>query len=103
VVSNWDVSLHDVLERAGLGELFDGVLTSAEAGARKPSPRIFEQALRLADADAGAAIHIGDSLEEDVAGALAAGIEPVLINRTGAVVREGVRTVESLVELKDEP
>ena len=39
VASNWDVSLHDVLERTGLGVLLDGVVTSAEVGAAKPDPR----------------------------------------------------------------
>jgi putative hydrolase of the HAD superfamily len=83
VVSNWDVSLHAVLARVGLSPLLDGILTAAEAGVRKPAPDIFIQALRLAGARAAEAIHVGDSVEEDVAGALAAGIEPVLVNRAG--------------------
>ena len=48
VVSNWDVSLHDVLRALELEPLLDGILTSAGAGARKPAPAIFEQALALA-------------------------------------------------------
>src|SRR5579862_9821189 len=35
VASNWDVSLHDVLERTGLRGLVDAVVTSAEVGAAK--------------------------------------------------------------------
>ena len=38
VVSNWDVSLHGVLRALELEPLLDGILTSAEAGARKPAP-----------------------------------------------------------------
>ena len=100
VVSNWDVSLHDVLERVGLAPLLDGVVTSAEAGARKPAPAIFERALRLAGVRPGDAVHAGDSTDEDVAGAQAAGIEPVLVRRAdaGAAV-PGVRTIKSLAEL----
>jgi putative hydrolase of the HAD superfamily len=93
VVSNWDVSLHDVLRGLGVTPLLDGVLTSAEAGVRKPAPAIFEQALALAGATPDEAIHVGDSLREDVAGALAVGIEPVLVRRDareGAVSRAGV-------------
>ncbi len=41
VVSNWDVSLHDALRSAGLTELLDGAISSAEAGFEKPDPRIF--------------------------------------------------------------
>ncbi len=99
VVSNWDVSLHDVLQRLGLRPLLDGVLTSAEAGVRKPSARIFERALAMAGVGAGEAIHIGDSVEEDVAGARAAGIEPVLISRDGKPGPQGTRVVASLLEL----
>ena len=45
VVSNWDVSLHDVLAATGLDALVDAVLTSAEEGVAKPDPRLFERAL----------------------------------------------------------
>jgi putative hydrolase of the HAD superfamily len=99
VVSNWDVSLHGVLRDLGLREPIDGVLTSAEAGARKPSPAIFEQALALAGVPARAAIHVGDSPVEDVAGARAAGIEPVLIRRDGSPGPRDVRTIASLAQL----
>jgi putative hydrolase of the HAD superfamily len=99
VVSNWDVSLHGVLERLSLTPLLDAILTSAEAGARKPSPAIFEQALRLARVTAEDAVHVGDSLEEDVAGARAAGVRAVLISRGGGQSPPGVQTVRSLAEL----
>jgi len=99
VVSNWDVSLHEVLERAGFAGLLDGVVTSAEADARKPDPAIFELALSLAGASAGEAIHVGDSLVEDVGGARAAGIEPILLLRGGGSPPPGVRTISSLDEL----
>ncbi len=101
VVSNWDVSLHDVLARVSLAALTDAILTSAEAGARKPAPAIFEQALALAGVPARDAVHVGDSLEEDVAGARAAGVEPVLIARggTGAAAGPGVRTISTLADL----
>ncbi len=48
VVSNWDCSLERVLERCGLDGMFDGVVTSAESGHRKPDPGIFASALELA-------------------------------------------------------
>jgi putative hydrolase of the HAD superfamily len=82
-VSNWDVSLGDVLERAGLASMLDGVLTSAAAGARKPDPAIFERALEKACCSATEALHVGDTPEEDVAGARAAGIRALLIDRDG--------------------
>jgi putative hydrolase of the HAD superfamily len=99
VVSNWDVSLQAVLDRVGLWDSVDAVITSSEAGARKPDVAIFERALRLAGAAASASVHVGDSVVEDVEGALAAGIEPVLLRRDGGPGPAGVRTISSLGEL----
>ena len=96
VVSNWDVSLHDVLERTHLRALVDAVVISAELGAAKPDPAIFRAALARLGAAAGDAIHVGDSVEHDVAGARAAGLEAVLVVRNGAAAPDGVRVVASL-------
>jgi putative hydrolase of the HAD superfamily len=99
VVSNWDISLHDRLRELDLSELLDGAITSAEAGVRKPCPAIFQRALELAGVGAGEAIHVGDNLREDVAGASAAGIEPVLLNRHGVLPPAGVRSITTLAQL----
>jgi phosphoglycolate phosphatase-like HAD superfamily hydrolase len=72
--SNWDVSLHEQLERTGLTPLLDGALSSAEVGAPKPDPEIFARALALAGASPEEALHVGDDVEADVGGALAAGL-----------------------------
>jgi putative hydrolase of the HAD superfamily len=100
VASNWDVSLHEVLAALGLGELLDGIVTSAEAGARKPAAAVFERALALAGAEPSQAIHVGDSVDEDVAGARALGIEPVLLSRDGRPAPPGVQVIGGLRELE---
>jgi putative hydrolase of the HAD superfamily len=100
VVSNWDVSLHDVLERTRLRPLLDAVVTSAEFGAAKPDPAIFARALELAGGVAAAdAVHAGDDLAADVQGARAAGITPVFVARNGEAAPPGVRAVASLAGL----
>jgi putative hydrolase of the HAD superfamily len=96
VVSNWDVSLHDVLERTGLRGLLDAVVISAELGVAKPDPAIFLAALDRLGATAADAMHVGDSLDADVAGARAAGLEVVFVARNGARAPHGVRVVASL-------
>ena len=73
VVSNWDVALPDHLEELGLARYFATVVTSAEAGAPKPDPRIFELALERLGVSPSRALHIGDS-EADEVGAHAAGM-----------------------------
>lgn len=94
-VSNWDCSLNRVLERCGLRELLDGVVTSAETGFRKPDPGIFEVALSEAGCRAEEALHVGDTPEEDIAGAEAAGIRALLIDR------DGTGDIASLAEIED--
>lgn len=73
VVSNWDVGLHDQLAALRLDRLVDVVVTSAEAGAPKPAPRIWGLALERLGADAGRTVHVGDS-RADAEGARAAGV-----------------------------
>jgi HAD superfamily hydrolase (TIGR01509 family) len=82
-VSNWDYALGEVLERCGLGGRFDVVVTSAGAGARKPDPRIFSVALEALGCAPADAVHVGDTAAEDVAGAAAAGIPALLLDRDG--------------------
>lgn len=80
IVSNWDGTLIDYLRRTGLGGYFDAVLDSDVVGSRKPDTRIFEVACAATGVRPGEAVHIGDSPCADVAGALAAGVTPLLLD-----------------------
>lgn len=100
VVSNWDYSLLEVLARTGLSELVDGVVISALEGVSKPDRRLFERGLEVAGVDAPDAVHVGDGLDADVAGALGAGIRPVYVDRDRAGgAPEGVEAVADLSAL----
>lgn len=95
VCSNWDVSLHEVLDALGLRAMLDGVVTSAEVGSAKPAPAIFAAALALAGARSDEALHVGDDEATDVAGARAAGLAAVLVDRSAA--RAGPRADGTVV------
>ena len=102
VVSNWDVSLPAVLRTVGVERMVDGVVTSAEVGHPKPAPEIFTAALALAGCAPERAVQVGDSLDQDIHGALAAGISAVLLRRDGAEPGEpppGVPSISSLAQL----
>ena len=73
IVSNWDHNLRPLLIDLGVDAIVDAIVVSAEEQIEKPDPRIFERACARLGVEASAAVHVGDSLEHDVAGARAAG------------------------------
>jgi putative hydrolase of the HAD superfamily len=77
IVSNWHAGLQRTVTAVGLDDLVDDVVCSAVVGFRKPHPEIFNIALRRAGVSASTVLHVGDTWEEDVVGAVAAGITPV--------------------------
>lgn len=91
VVSNFDYTPTAllVLEREGVAALFDTVVVSDEVGWRKPHPSIFRIALDRLGITPQEAVFVGDRLDLDVAGARAAGMTTVWINREDAAVPEG--------------
>lgn len=74
IVANFDLTLQERLEQLGLASAFSTVVTPADAGAAKPSPRIFELALERLGVSPPRALHIGDG-RSDEEGARAAGME----------------------------
>jgi putative hydrolase of the HAD superfamily len=103
VVSNWVWSLPELLHSLDLMRHFDFVVASARVGYEKPHLEIFRQALAMAGADPSEVIHVGDHVDADVQGAIAAGIAPVLIDRVGryppSEVPAGVPVITSLDQL----
>jgi putative hydrolase of the HAD superfamily len=83
VITNLDMSGAAVLERFGLAGHIGFAATSRDAGAEKPHPPVFLAALKLAGAAPHEAVHVGDQLDSDIAGAESAGIRAVLMDRTG--------------------
>jgi putative hydrolase of the HAD superfamily len=72
------------LESAGIATHFSVVLTSEEAGARKPAAKIFLEALRRAGADATTSLMIGNDPRTDLAGARIVGMDQAHFLEDGA-------------------
>ena len=94
------------LTRAGLDGVFTWVITSTDAGARKPSARFFAYALARCGWPADDVLFVGNQLNTDVAGANAAGIRSVWL--AGEAYRsdddrpceaEPTYTIQSLMDL----
>ena len=85
-------SLHEQLAFLGPGRAtWMRSPSQLEVGWRKPSPRIFEAALRALGTGADRTVMVGDSEAADIAGAHAAGMRAVLIRRGGDCAAERSR------------
>jgi len=88
------------LEEAGLDGMFKVMICSRDLGIRKPNPKIFEYVLKELGVAPGEAVHVGDSVEADMEGALGVGITPVWINTPGQGYWSGY-AIASICELPE--
>ncbi len=99
IISNFDSRLFGVLRGLGLADVFDTVTISSVAQAAKPAPQIFQRALDKHAVDPEEALHVGDSLREDVEGGQKAGLHVVWVARGGSEQPGDVPTITNLEEL----
>jgi putative hydrolase of the HAD superfamily len=81
VISNFTDALAAVCATHELDGYFDCLIASVSVGAQKPDAAIFREALRRAEADPAASVHVGDNYLTDVLGARASGISAILLDR----------------------
>lgn len=83
MVSNFAIPecLRDLLEKFDLKKFFDIVVISGDINRRKPSPEIFQKALRKLGVDSSQAVFVGDTLSMDIKGAKAVAMKAILIKR----------------------
>lgn len=94
VTNNQVAEQEEKVAHFGLNDLIDFLVVSEGVGVSKPDPRIFALALGRASAVPGDAVMIGDSWENDIRGARAAGIPAVWFNRFEQSPPEPLRVPE---------
>ena len=106
VISNSHRCLASFQTHFDLQGLISATVSSSEHGFMKPRASIFAAALQLVNVPAREAVMVGDSMRQDVEGALRAGMRAVLLHRgdypapDADVLRErGVPMIRSLAEL----
>ncbi len=88
----------------GLSEMFSFVILSDDCGVRKPDAKIFYMALEKAGCRKDEFLHVGDSLADDVLGAVNAGVRSVWLNRNEVENTSGIKPdyeISGLLELVD--
>jgi HAD superfamily hydrolase (TIGR01549 family) len=88
--------IYSSLRKLGIGAFFNAVVVSEENGWRKPSSKIFTDALNRLGVQANEAVYIGDSPIEDIKGAKGAGLKTVF-------VPSQFNTIKDLVESQQKP
>jgi putative hydrolase of the HAD superfamily len=101
VISNWEEWLEQLLLHLDIRAYFASTTISGTTGIEKPDPRIFALALDSLGVAPGEAAHVGDSVRHDCAGARAAGLVPVLVDRTGEQPPGDYLSVADLTHLPD--
>ncbi len=83
IVSNFAIPecVDRLLKKHGLDKFFDVVVVSGSVNKRKPSPEIFQKALKNLGVSAEDTVFVGDTVDADVIGAKTAGMKTVFIER----------------------
>lgn len=92
---------HRKLRRLGMMDDVDCMVTSEEAGVEKPAPGIFNLCLEKLRLPAGEVCFVGDNLERDVKGAMAAGMQAVWFHPKGKGTSEKDKAQEGFDVVSD--
>jgi YjjG family noncanonical pyrimidine nucleotidase len=100
ITNGFDEIQSTKMNSAGILHYFENIVTSQRAGNKKPSPEIFQFALRELGHNASDSIMVGDNLQTDILGASSAGLDTVYFNPGKKAHAESVtHEIESLHEL----
>ncbi len=89
------------LQKSGLFDYFDQIITSESVGVKKPNPKIFHHALKVSNARKENSIMIGDNLEADIRGAMNVGLQTIHCNFENELFdTKNIVSVASLLEIK---
>jgi len=81
IISNWPPGLQHFCAELGIAPHVRFILGSADFGCEKPAPAIFEAAAQQLQLDPCEILHVGDTIVDDVEGALACGFQALHLAR----------------------
>jgi len=91
--------VEEIVAHFALDDYMAAAVSSLETGAVKPAPRMFSTLFGLLGVSPWDAVMVGDSVEDDVMGAVACGCPAILLDRSGRRRDLAVPRIESLAEL----
>ncbi|MDX6746703.1 YjjG family noncanonical pyrimidine nucleotidase [Polaribacter sp. PL03] len=89
------------LKNSKIDHYFDQIITSESVGVKKPNPKVFNFALKVANAKKENSMMIGDSLEADIEGALNVGLKTIhCVFDDLSETNSDIVSVKNLLEIK---
>ena len=101
ITNGFEEVQHKKMKSSKLLPYFDAIITSESVGVKKPNPKVFHHALKVANANQENSIMIGDSLEADIFGAINIGMPAIYCNFDHKPTNDpAYKSITSLLELK---
>ena len=91
---------HKKLTKSSINHYFETVTNSESVGVKKPNPKIFKHALKVANVKVDQSVMIGDNYEADILGALNIGMDAVYFGNYNKILNDKVKQVDNLIHLK---
>lgn len=88
IIANQTFGTQERIDNWGIGQYFDVVMASAEAGCAKPDPKIFTMALNKAGCEPSEAFMVGDRLDNDIIPAKKLGMKTVWVRQGYAIYQD---------------
>lgn len=101
ITNGFDEAQKKKMDASKISRYFKTVTNAELAGVKKPNPKIFNHALKLAQAIPEESIMIGDSYEADILGALNVGLDVILFDYHKVRPNTNIKQVDRLVQLED--
>ncbi len=100
ITQGFEEDIEKILPKVGLQTTFNVCVGANTTGKRKPSPEVFQHALKKLEMTPKEAVFVGDDIKVDYLGAEKAGLTPVLIRREGSATSD-IRCIQRLEEIFD--
>ena len=101
ITNGFEEVQHKKLKNSGIYHYFSTVTTSEEVGLKKPNPKVFLTALNKANSLPAQSVMIGDSLEADILGANNIGMQTIFYNYRNESISKKIKSIDSLLEIKN--
>ncbi|WP_242085729.1 YjjG family noncanonical pyrimidine nucleotidase [Aestuariivivens sediminis] len=100
ITNGFEEVQHGKLINSKIYNYFKTITNSEKVGVKKPHPKIFNHALKVANVNAGQSVMIGDNYEADILGAINIGMDAIFVGASYKEVYRTVKRVDDLIQIK---